>query len=147
MEYFFFDIRFPFGDLDGTDMDALSAPMHEWLGLHPDCAVLLLDSTAFIFQGFLQAPTRDDAFDAALELGTSLYQDHLGQEATWEFAVVRDAAEHLVFLNSGLRPDYQLSVIDLGHALEFTAAAIMRAGNAGDAHMFMVPQHHADHTD
>lgn len=126
-EFFFYDVEVPVLDMQELAADGLGDLAMEWIEDDAGRSLLVLGNDKLIVQGYVEAESREAATRHAMAVANDLFRNQLGEQLALPPARVRDPQEHLVFLNDGLLPDYQLPHIPLHQVMELGAAAHMRA--------------------
>lgn len=132
MEYFFYETWFP-ADYTGNDEVAESAM--DWIGKHNDRALLVLNQSTLVVQGFLQNETRDGAAKQAAYIASDLYWAISEGNRDDLKITVRNVPEQLEFVNSGIIPEHQVARLPSNIVMELSAAAIMRSEGTTDAQL------------
>lgn len=135
-EYFFCEFWMRPVDLDVSNHDTISARFNSWAREGANWSLLVLDDDLLVLQGYLQAPTGDEALDAAQPIAHGFYQKHLDQDQDFLHVLVADAAEQLEYLNAYVAEEHQLPAVNLANVMEFWAAANIRNHKANSARLY-----------
>jgi hypothetical protein len=133
MEFFFYETWFP-ADYSGND--AIQEAAMDWIGKHNDRSLLVLNQATLIVQGFMQNETREGAAEQAAYVASDLYWAIDGGNRDDLKITVRDVAEQLEFVNSGIVPEHQVSHLHSNIVMELGAASIIRSSGTTEAQLY-----------
>lgn len=137
MEKFYYEVWFPISRFDEIEQEKIDEVVREVFTYPDPQSILALGNDSVVILGWIHAGSENTAANMALTAAQETYKERLELTGPWEYMVTRDDAEQLAFVNTGVKDEYQMTMLCPRSVLQYSAEAIKRDKGTKDAMLYI----------